>query len=151
MMDYDDFEPIVNDFTIKTNKAPRWRRRQQRRLDQKEYINFCELTNELPELIKGEQISAAKLKGSPEYIEKVNKMAERRAHVRTHAPDMFDTNIIDLCTDDNSPTVKRRKLRPYDKPCKPIMRYIQDWPHSGENTHIYMIIKNLYIEYEINS
>jgi hypothetical protein len=39
------------------------------------------------------KVSAAKLKGSIEYTEKVNKMAERRAHVRTHEPGDLTTNV----------------------------------------------------------
>lgn len=90
---------------IKTKKAPRWVRRQQRRLDRKEHLDFCELTNESPEPLTGAQISAAKLKGSPEYNEKRNKMAERRAHVRTHEPDELKSNVRNCgcCTDSDAP------------------------------------------------
>ena len=92
----DDFESTIKgtikESVIKTKKAPRWRLRQARRLNRKEYVDFCELTNETPEPTGG-QISAAKLKGSIEYTEKVNKMAERRAHIRTHEPGELTTNV----------------------------------------------------------
>ena len=103
----DDFEPTIKGAikeAVKTKKAPRWRLRQARRLNHTEYVDFCKLTNETPEPAGG-QISAAKLKGSPEYTEKVNKMAERRAHVRTHEPEVLATNIrwCGCCMDKSAP------------------------------------------------
>jgi len=88
-----DFEPTIKDVTFKPKKSPRWLRRQQRRVERKEHVDFCELINKPPEPLTGGQISAAKLKGSPEYNEKRIKMTERRAHVRTHVPEELITNV----------------------------------------------------------
>lgn len=161
----DDFEPTIKGTikeAVKTKKVPRWRLRQARRLNHTEYVDFCKLTNETPEPAGG-QISAAKLKGSPEYIEKVNKMAERRAHVRTHEPAELTTNVrwcgcsteigaqyCCWCAEYGAPDMKpipenkwgskyvtawtpvakKRKIRPYDKPCMASNQYKQVWPRA---------------------
>jgi hypothetical protein len=65
----------------------------QRRSDYEEHRVGCELTGEVP-LPKATQghISAAKLKGSPEYKQKMEKMTEKRERVKTHCPNKFEND-----------------------------------------------------------
>ena len=91
---------------IKTRQNKRWKFLGQRRIDYQDHANTCALVGDEP-VSKHSQghLSAAKLKGSPEYTEKVNKMAERRAHVRTHEPEVLATNIrwCGCCMDKSAP------------------------------------------------
>ena len=74
-----DIEPTVGRAkTLKfrdTKTQPRWKRIGQRRTDYDEHAQSCELIGDEPFLKHSHgHISAAKLKGSPEYKEKMNKM-----------------------------------------------------------------------------
>ena len=138
---------------------PRWRYLGQRRITYDDHEQTCALLGEtpFPKHAQG-HVSAAKLTGSPEYTEKVAKMSERRAHVRTHEPDALTTNIrwCGCCTDSGAPeqntlccwcaeygapdmkpvqknkwgsaysnvwvpVTKKRKIRPHDKACAPLI------------------------------
>jgi len=135
---------------------PRWKHLGQRRSDYDEHADSCALLGDepFPKHAQG-HMSAAKLKGSPEYREKVTKMTERRNRVRHHEPDVLTTNVRwcgcstecdapekSLCcwcaeygapdmkrisknkwgseyANTWTPPVKKRKIRPHDKPCAP--------------------------------
>ena len=162
---------------IKTQQNKRWKYIGQRHIDYEDYAKTCALLGDEP-ASKHEQghLSAAKLKGSPEYTEKVNKMAERRAHVRTHEPDVLATNVrwCGCCTDKSAPeymtrccwcaeyggpdmkripqdkwgskyatvwtpSAKRRKIRPHDKPCAALVKYNQVWPRADATPFNYIL------------
>ncbi len=105
-----DIEPTVG--RTKTLKfrdiksQPRWKRIGQRRTDYDEHAQSCELIGDQPFLKHSHgHISAAKLKGSPEYNAKVAKMSERRNRVRHHEPAVLTTNVrwCGCCTDSAAP------------------------------------------------
>jgi hypothetical protein len=98
-LDY-DFTPKTKFRNIKCR--PRWVRLERRQADYEDHRATCELVGDepFPKNMQG-HISAAKLKGSPEYKEKVAKMTDRRERIKTHEPARFETNIrpCGCCTD----------------------------------------------------
>ena len=75
---------------IKVN--PRWVRIAFRQSNYEDHRSTCKLMGNEPQPknMQG-HISAAKLKGSPEYKEKVAKMTERRQRIKTHTTDCFSS------------------------------------------------------------
>ncbi len=170
-----DIEPTVG--RVKTTKfrniksLPRWKHLGKRRSDYEDHADTCALMGDepFPKHSQG-HVSAAKLKGSPEYREKVNKMAERRNRVRHHEPDVLTTNVrwcgcsMDAdatektlccsCAEYGAPdmkriprnkwgsqyaskwnhSVKKRKVRPHDKPCAPpFTTVVPLWDFANDN------------------
>jgi hypothetical protein len=89
---------------IKTQ--PRWKYLGRRRENYKDYAATCEMMGDVPDSPHTQcHLSAAKLRGSPEYAEKVAKMTERRARVRCHEADNLVSNVrwCGCCTDKSAP------------------------------------------------
>jgi hypothetical protein len=132
---------------------PRWVRLEQRHADYEDHRATCELMGDepMPKATQG-HLSAAKLKGSPEYKEKMNKMTEKRERVRTHNTGHFETDVrscgcfkdttyfTDYCffcaVYGNEPELrwltnpKKPKRRVRDMPCEPLTFAApkNDWP-----------------------
>ena len=186
-----DIEPIVGrakTFKFRNIKGqPRWKFLSRRRNSYEDYANTCELLGDVPDSPHSQcHLSAAKLKGSPEYAEKVAKMSERRAHVRTHEPEILRTNVrwcgcsteyaapentlCCWCAEYGAPDmkliplnkwgskyanswtqgVKRRKVRPHDKPCAPLIvphEFQREYNDEYINVIIYNIIENTFYDF----
>jgi hypothetical protein len=93
-----DIEPTVvrakNRKFREIKVLPRWRYLGQRRITYDDHEQTCALLGETP-FSKHAQghVSAAKLKGSPEYRKKVEKMSERRKRIRHHEPLPFTRDV----------------------------------------------------------
>ena len=129
------------EYTLKTKSnikfrdmkgRPRWVRLEQRHADYEDHRATCELLGDEP-MPKANQghLSAAKLKGSPEYKEKMNKMTEKRERIKTHNTEHFETDVrscgveLRLLTNPKKP-----KQRVRDMPCEPLTftAPTNDWP-----------------------
>ena len=144
-----DIMPNIKKTTLKFREMkgrPRWVRLEQRHADYEEHRATCELIGEepMPKAIQG-HLSAAKLKGSPEYKKKVNKLTDKRERIKTH-PVQFEThdrscgcntNYCFFCAVYgnelelrwlNNPKKHKRRVR--DMPCAPleIVAPKNDWP-----------------------
>jgi len=147
------------EYTLKTKSnikfrdmkgRPRWVRLEQRHADYEDHRATCELLGDEP-MPKANQghLSAAKLKGSPEYKEKMNKMTEKRERIKTHNTGHFETDVrscgcnkhtTEYCffcaVYGNEPELrwltnpKKPKQRVRDMPCEPLTftAPTNDWP-----------------------
>jgi hypothetical protein len=148
-----DIIPNIKKTTLKFREMkgrPRWVRLEQRHADYEDHKNTCELIGDepMPKAIQG-HLSAAKLKGSPEYKEKVNKMTEKRERIKTHNPALFETDIRSCGCNKESKEYcffcavygnelelrwltnpKKPKRRVRDMPCAPLAMPApkNDWP-----------------------
>ena len=150
-----DIMPKIKKTTLKfceMKGRPRWVRLEQRHADYNDHKNSCELIGDepLPKDVQG-HLSAAKLKGSPEYKEKVYKMTEKRERVKTHHSEKFENDTRPCgCNKDTTyftdycffcaeygdvkelrwfthPKKPKRRVR--DMPCAPLaMPPKNDWP-----------------------
>jgi hypothetical protein len=102
-MDHSDNQSLDIDPTVGRAKnrkfrdikqQARWRHIGQRRANYEDHTQTCALLGDEPDSKHAHgHISAAKLKGSPEYDAKVAKMSERRNRVRHHEPDILTSNV----------------------------------------------------------